>query len=260
MAKDPAFLFYSQDFQTGTQFFTDEQVGKYIRLLIAQHQHGHLSEKQILHICKVIDPEIMEKFEKDPQGLFFNARLDQEAEKRRRFCDKQKSTVATRWKNQKDTTVLPKTYHGNTTVLPLENENEIENEDENKTIIENVLKAEKPKKQKKPDPVITYPWDSEVFKDTWQRWKTYKKEQFKFSYKPTGEQAALMSLAEDSGGDEREAIKMIIYAIGRQWAGIYKTDKTNGNGTKREFATPAAAAEYDSLFAAQYGKGEPGSN
>jgi len=39
MGKDPAFLFYSNDFDQGTKFFTDDQTGKYIRLLIAQHQH-----------------------------------------------------------------------------------------------------------------------------------------------------------------------------------------------------------------------------
>jgi len=58
MAKDPAFLFYTGDFSTGTQFFSDEQVGKYIRLLMAQHQHGRLSEKQMLYICKNKDIEI----------------------------------------------------------------------------------------------------------------------------------------------------------------------------------------------------------
>jgi len=31
--KDPAVLFYTQDFLTGTFTMTDEQVGKYIRLL-----------------------------------------------------------------------------------------------------------------------------------------------------------------------------------------------------------------------------------
>ena len=46
MAKDPAFLFYPSDFLTGTMFMTDEQVGKYIRLLCAQHQKGHLCEKR----------------------------------------------------------------------------------------------------------------------------------------------------------------------------------------------------------------------
>ena len=43
MAKDPAFLFYSNDFLTGTYTMTDEQVGKYIRLLCLQHQKGELA-------------------------------------------------------------------------------------------------------------------------------------------------------------------------------------------------------------------------
>src|SRR6185437_9562737 len=61
MAKDPAFLFYSNDFDSGTKFLTDEQVGKYLRLLMSQHQHGHLTEKQMLFICKTRDEEIFKK-------------------------------------------------------------------------------------------------------------------------------------------------------------------------------------------------------
>ena len=45
--KDPAFLFYSSDFLTGTMFFTDEQVGKYIRLLCAQHQKGQIGRAHV---------------------------------------------------------------------------------------------------------------------------------------------------------------------------------------------------------------------
>jgi len=55
MAQDPAFLFYTGDFTTGTQFFSNEQIGIYLRILMAQHQHGHLTEKQILHISKSYD-------------------------------------------------------------------------------------------------------------------------------------------------------------------------------------------------------------
>ena len=47
MNKDPAFLFYTSDFLTGTMFMTDEEVGVYIRLLCVQHQHGGLIEKDI---------------------------------------------------------------------------------------------------------------------------------------------------------------------------------------------------------------------
>lgn len=85
MAKDPAFLFYSGDFIAGTQFFTDEQVGKYIKLLCAQHLHGHLSEKHMIIICKSYDNEIWEKFEKDADGLYFNERMDTEILRRKAY-------------------------------------------------------------------------------------------------------------------------------------------------------------------------------
>ena len=60
--KDPAFLFYSSDFLTGTMFMSDVQLGKYIKLLCVQHQKGHLSEKDMLNICKRYDKDIFEKF------------------------------------------------------------------------------------------------------------------------------------------------------------------------------------------------------
>lgn len=50
MAKDPAFLFYSNDFLSGTFLLSDEQVGKYIRLLCIQHQKGILTKKDMLNI------------------------------------------------------------------------------------------------------------------------------------------------------------------------------------------------------------------
>ncbi len=76
MAKDPAFLFYPGDFTTGTQFLTDEQVGKYIRLLMAQHQIGHLEEKHMIMICKTYDKDVFNKFDKDKDGLYYNKRLE----------------------------------------------------------------------------------------------------------------------------------------------------------------------------------------
>jgi len=84
MAKDPAFLFYSSDFLTGTMTMTDEQVGKYIRLLCLQHQKGILSENDMIFICKS-DESIYSKFIKTPDG-YFNQRLREEAEKRANFC------------------------------------------------------------------------------------------------------------------------------------------------------------------------------
>ncbi len=87
MAKDPAFLFYPGDFNTGTQFFTNEQVGKYMRLLMAQHQHGHLLEKHMIFICGSYDKDIFSKFKKDSDGNWFNERLEIEVIKRKNYVE-----------------------------------------------------------------------------------------------------------------------------------------------------------------------------
>ena len=71
MSKDPAFLFYSSDFLTGTALMSDEQVGKYIKLLCYQHQKGHLTERDMLKICSTHDEDIFSKFEKDENGLYY---------------------------------------------------------------------------------------------------------------------------------------------------------------------------------------------
>lgn len=85
MAKDPAFSFYTNDFDSKTKFFTHEQVGMYLRLLMAQHQHGHLTEQQMMHICGRYDKDVFGKFSKDDAGNFFNDRLESEIEKRRAY-------------------------------------------------------------------------------------------------------------------------------------------------------------------------------
>lgn len=100
MAKDPAFLFYTNDFLSGTQFFTDEQVGKYLRLLMAQHQHGHLSEKQVLFICKTFDSDIMEKFIKDDAGFYFNSKLEKLINERISFSESRRNNRLGKTKKQ----------------------------------------------------------------------------------------------------------------------------------------------------------------
>ena len=113
MSKDPAFLFYSSDFLTGTALMTDEQIGKYIKLLCYQHQMGHLSERDMLKICKTYDEDIFSKFEKDQDGLFFNARLHQEVEKRKAYSESRRQN-----RTKKDMNNISNSY-----VKHMENEN-----------------------------------------------------------------------------------------------------------------------------------------
>jgi hypothetical protein len=115
--KDPAVLFYFQDFLVGTEFMTDDEVGKYIRILCHQADKGSLTEVQLQRICRgKIPPTIMEKLSVDDEGKFYQNRMKSEREKRVKHCENQRENINKRWNKNK--------YDGNTTVIPLENENE----------------------------------------------------------------------------------------------------------------------------------------
>jgi len=92
MAKDPAVLFYTSDFLSGTFTMDNEQVGKYIRLLCLQHQKGKLSEKDMLSICKAYDSEIWDKF-KVEDGLYYNDRMLNETVRRQKFSESRRNNA-----------------------------------------------------------------------------------------------------------------------------------------------------------------------
>ena len=126
MSKDPAFLFYSSDFLTGTLLMSMEQKGKFITVLCLQHQKGHLSEKDMLQICGTYDEDIFSKFQKDSEGKFFNVRLEQEVDKRKSYSESRRNNR----KKKEDVINISDTY-----VQHMENENEIENIIENKKVV-----------------------------------------------------------------------------------------------------------------------------
>lgn len=92
MSKDPAVLFYTSDFLSGTFTMTDEQVGKYIRLLCLQHQKGKLTEKDMLSICKAYDNEIYEKFNQ-VDGFYVNDRMYNESVRRSKFTESRRNNA-----------------------------------------------------------------------------------------------------------------------------------------------------------------------
>jgi uncharacterized protein YdaU (DUF1376 family) len=126
MPKDPAFLFYPNDFDAATKFFTNEQIGVYMRLLIAQFQHGRLTEKQFTFIAPVYDTDIMQKFKRDEDNKIYNERLEVEITKRKAFSESRRKNVQKRYENTTnvDTSVAVMYDH-------MENENENENINEN---------------------------------------------------------------------------------------------------------------------------------
>jgi len=134
MAKDPAFLFYSNDFLSGTFTMSDEQVGKYIRLLCLQHQKYNLSEKDMMNICKSYDDDIFSKFIKSDDG-YFNERLREVSEKRKAYSDSRRNN-RNKYKKETHMNDICKTYDSH-----MENEIEIENVIINKDISK--IKVEK---------------------------------------------------------------------------------------------------------------------
>lgn len=125
--KDPAILFYTSDFLTGVSLLSNEQVGKYIKLLCYQHQKGHLSEKDMLKICISYDEDIFEKFKKDDLGNYYNDRLELEINKRKAYSlSRSNNRKGAKIKDKKHKKNISKTY-----VKHMENENKDINEDEN---------------------------------------------------------------------------------------------------------------------------------
>lgn len=113
MSKDPAFLFYSSDFLTGTMLLTMEQKGKYITLLCLQHQKGILTEKDMLQICGTYDEDIFSKFVKDENGNYLNERLSVEVQKRKAYSESRRQN-----RTKKDMNNISNSY-----VPHMENEN-----------------------------------------------------------------------------------------------------------------------------------------
>lgn len=85
--KDPAFLFYSSDFLTGTMIMPFEDRGKYITILSYMHQNGRLSEETIRLLVGSVSDMLRLKFTIDKKGFWFNERLEIEIEKRRNFIE-----------------------------------------------------------------------------------------------------------------------------------------------------------------------------
>ena len=196
MAKDPAVLLYTSDFLSGTFTMTDEQVGKYIRLLCLQHQKGKLTEKDMLSICKAYDEDIFCKFEL-VDGHYINKRMYEEAFKRSRFTESRRKNASAKH-------------------MPKHMENEIENEIENRNI--NTINTE--------------------FKEIWEEWKLYKKEEHRDRYKsPKTEQKAFNNLYNLAGGDLETAREIVNYSIANKYKGLFELKTKFKKETKLETYT-----------------------
>ena len=63
--------------------------------------------------------------------------------------------------------------------------------------------------------------------DAWELWKAFRKEQFRTTYKPLGEAAAISKLLRISNNNKENQAKIIQQSIENGWKGLFelKTEK-----------------------------------
>ncbi len=143
MAKDPAFLFYPNNWMGGTMIMTRHQKGCYMDLLIAQFNNGPLSLetiKSVLGTDQAAWTVLSKKFKQDSDGNFFNEKLATEMKKRQKFTKAQKERIEKYWEGKKDTNECTTV---NTTEYSTEVPISISNSNKDSTLFEKGVQGEK---------------------------------------------------------------------------------------------------------------------
>jgi uncharacterized protein YdaU (DUF1376 family) len=135
MAKDPAFLFYPNDWLGGTIGMTFEEKGAYMELLMMQFNRGHMTSHMCGQVVGQIWDNIKDKFVQDEKVLWYNKRLEEEQENRKNFTNSRKNNLSgTNQYTKKD----KKTGHKNGHMT---SHMEDEDEDVNEVIDNNIKRA-----------------------------------------------------------------------------------------------------------------------
>lgn len=129
MSKDPSFLLYTGDFIVGTMFMSNEDVGIYIRLLCAQHQHGGMIPKDTFNTTVNSHDKVRAKFTETEDG-FYNNRLMEEMIRRQKKSTNLSANAFKRWEKDKQMQ-CKSNANAPTDVMPTEDENEDRDKDKN---------------------------------------------------------------------------------------------------------------------------------
>jgi hypothetical protein len=266
MDKDPAFLFYSQDFYTGTRLMTPEERACYIDLLIYQHQNGiiPLDIDRVLMFCSgvakaTLQATLQAKFKQCDKG-WYNEKLNTVMDLRGKYKEHQSDSgligafykrakadlPAKKYRELKD--FIYNKYGKESLLNDLKSEatlqatlqgllKHLENEIENEIEIENVNKDNNVVEEKAE---IVFPFDSENFRAQWNIWKDYKQKEFDFKFKSLGSEQANLTQLSNLAENETEAIAIIHQSMANGWKGFFKIkNETNGVTKKHNFVFTA---------------------
>jgi DNA-binding transcriptional MerR regulator len=133
--KDPAFLFYDGDAARDVSHMNRLERGAYFDLIQAQRKFGGLTVEQIRKVLGKDFEEVWPALElilyKTETDKFYIEWVQVSIENRKQFAERQRKRIQDYWnekKNNNDSNEIPRNNHGITTDIPLENENEIVNE------------------------------------------------------------------------------------------------------------------------------------
>lgn len=93
MGKDPAFLFYPNDWLGGTLGMTFEEKGAYLELLMLQFNRGHMTFHMISQTVGQLWDKVKDKFVVDSEGKYYNVRLETEINKRKSYCASRRNNL-----------------------------------------------------------------------------------------------------------------------------------------------------------------------
>lgn len=119
--KDPAFLFYPNDWLGGTLGFSFEEKGALMELLVLQFNVEKFTQAQAKHVLGICSDKVWEKLKqkfKTDGEFYWNERLKLEIEKRKNFANSRRNNAL----SKKNKFFLNK---------HMENENRNENENKN---------------------------------------------------------------------------------------------------------------------------------
>jgi uncharacterized protein YdaU (DUF1376 family) len=154
MAKDPAFLFYPNDWIGGTMGMTFEEKGAYMELLMTQFNRGHMTTHMIGQVVGQIWEKIQDKFVKDENGLWYNVRLEEEKVKRQNYTKSRNNNALGKNqhnKNEEKNTEKEGGHTGGHMTRHMEDENTLVNNNKNNINLQNSNLFKKPNIPSKDD-------------------------------------------------------------------------------------------------------------
>lgn len=190
---------------------TKSEKGAYLDLILYQFDKGIIPQKIIDRVAGEDWPGIADKFEEVQPGFFANETMAEVRESTFKTYFKRLESFETNFGKESEPRMGDRMGDRTYSLSSLSNSKS------------NSLSKSKSKSKDSGNSEtapLVFPWTDEGFLSTWQLWKDYKKEQFKFDYKPRGEQSALKNLSE-LASDWETAVRIIHRSMGNGWKGLF---------------------------------------